>query len=1054
VAPQTPQRSDRPRRSLGRPRAPSARPGGPDPARTPRGPAVPGLDTDPAALARALGRLGFAEPERAARNVAALIPAPREAELLAAAWPRLLAELAAAPDPDMALNNLERFAEIVDRRTLYSTLTTHPGAALLLARLGGSSQFLADVLRRWPNTLAWLLEPRTMRQWLREDLAEDLAQSAGRRTTPEGRMNALRRFKYRHLLRIGVRDLLGDADVAMTTEELAHVADVCLAEAWRTADAKARAQWGAPLDEHGAETGLAVVGMGKLGGEELNYSSDIDLMFVYGADGRTAGGPAGRVDNAEYFDRVCRDLVAMIDTATDEGYVFRVDLRLRPEGRAGQIIRSLDGYRAYHAERGELWERQALIKARVSAGDERVAAAFTRLAREVAYRPGVDDRIAGAVRDMKREIDRQVSAKGAARDDVKLGRGGIREIEFLVQAMQLLYGGDDPWLQERHTLKAIFRLTERGYVAPALGRSLSHAYVHLRTAEHRLQILHEFQTHTLPRDADELGRLARRLGFRGAVRQAAAAFRAHHRRVTDDVHRAFRDFFEERPRARPVRAKLPSLMALQATGFRDPERARANLRLVLEGRPLVPYAGAMAGALGRLVPMLLDALWKSPDPDEALNQFERFLAAIGPRAGLIETLASEPETLTGLVRLCAGGDLLTQLLIAQPELLTRLTEPGALARAKHETDFRAALAPALAPGLSGPERRDALRRLKQAEELTVVWRYLLGVTTLPAYSREMTALAEATLAVGWLLTLAPLVERHGVPRDEAGRFVPAVIVGMGKLGGRELTTGSDLDLFLTFGADGTTDGEQPVDAHTFYDTAVERLAGTLGEITAAGVAFPVDLRLRPGSKGSGFAASLAALERYYEDWGDLWERQTLTRARLVAGDARLGRSVLRALRHLVYGTALPQASVKEITAVRKRMEHELGKETPGRLHVKYGRGGLVDVEFLVQTLQLLHGTAHPAVRRTGTAAGLAALARAGVLDPAHAVTLAEHWDVLRRVSVATRLLGARPADVIDVAGPMPARVATALGYPTRKDFLDDYRRRADHVRALYREVLA
>ncbi|MBI1736368.1 MAG: bifunctional [glutamate--ammonia ligase]-adenylyl-L-tyrosine phosphorylase/[glutamate--ammonia-ligase] adenylyltransferase [Candidatus Rokubacteria bacterium] len=974
--------------------------------------------------------------------------------MLAPAWPRLLAELAAAPDPDMALNNLERYAEVVNRAELIRTLASHPGAAHLLARLGGSSQFLADTLRRRPSDLAWLLEPRAMRQWLPEDLATDLAQSVGALTTRETRMNALRRFKYRQILRIGARDLLDDADLAVTTEELAHLADVCLAAAWRWADAAARAQYGAPIDADGRETGMAIIGMGKLGGEELNYSSDIDLMFVYGADGETAGGPAGALSNGAYFERVSRDIVETLEAATDEGYAFRVDLRLRPEGRMGPMILSLDGYRTYYAERAELWERQALLKARIVAGDEAVGHRFSALAREVVYRPGVDERILAAVRGMKREIDRQQAAKRDARENVKLGRGGIREIEFLVQAMQLLYGGDDSWLRERTSLKAIFRLTERGYLAPELGRMLSHAYVHLRTVEHRLQILHEFQTHSLPAEPLELGRLARRLRFAGSPALAARRFRAEHRRVTAEVHRAFRDFFADRPRAAAPRLRLPSLIALQATGFADPDRARANLRLVLEGRPLVPYAGAMGAALGRLYPMLLDALWKSPDPDEALNQFERFLAAVGPRAGLVEMLAANGDVLLGLIRLCAGGDLLTQLLIAQPELLSRLADPAALQRPKREADFRAALAAVFAPGLDVAERRDTLRRQKQAEELTIVWRYLLGVTTVERYSREMTALAEATLAAGWLLVLAPLVERHGVPRDADRRFVPGVTVGLGKVGGRELTTGSDLDVFVVFGDDGTTDGPEPIENHTFYSEAVERLGGALGDITAAGVAFPVDLRLRPGSKGSGFASSVAALARYYDEYGDLWERQTLTRARVLDGDRRLARAVRRALRTIVYGAPLPHAALKEIVAVRKRMELELGKETPGRVHAKFGKGGLVDVEFLAQALQLVHGAGRPDVRRANTTAALRALARAGVLANDRAEALAEHYRFLRRVSAALRLLGARPADVLDLAGPMPARVATALGYPSRQAFLDDYRRRTDAVRAGYREALA
>src|SRR5437879_1053235 len=778
--------------------------------------------------------------------------------------------------------------------------------------------------------------------------------------------------------------------------------------------------------------------MGKLGGEELNYSSDIDLMFAYGADGETTGGRHGRVPNGEYFARVCRGVVAFLEEVTDEGYAFRVDLRLRPEGRMGAVVLSLDRYRDYYRDRAELWERQALIKARVAAGDLRVGARFMELAREAVYRPGLDARIVPAIRAMKGQIDRTLVEAGRTATNVKLGRGGIREVEFLVQALQLLYGGEDAWLRERNTLKATFRLTERGYLVPDLGRMLSEAYVHLRTVEHRLQILHEFQTHTLPASPLELGRLARRVGFVGPPASAARAFRARHRQITAAVHRAFRAFFgagsarredsvsgltQARPGsvgagaarpggsvgglsraragsvgagaarpedsvgglskarrgsvgagaarpedsvgglskarrgsvgagaarpedsvgglskarrgsvrptpsrqggARPGRARggpqkarrgavrRPSVMALRATGFADPERARHNLERILEGRPLVPYAGQLRAALERLYPMLLDALWKSADPDEALNQFERFLSAAGPPAGLVELLADRPELLTGLVRVCAGGDLLTQLLIAQPELLASLAAPERLLRGKARPAYRAAVAQVFASGLGPGERRDRLRRVKQAEELTIVWRYLSGLTTIEAYAREMTALAEAVLAAGWLLTLEPPVARHGVPRGAEGRFLPAVVVGAGQLGGRELCTGSDLDIFVVTGGQGRTDGGDPIDASWFYSLAAERAASALGDITAAGVAFPVDLRLRPGSKGSGFASSVAPLERYYAEYGDLWERQTLTRARLVLGDPGLARCVRAALRGIVFGTPLPRAQLKEI----------------------------------------------------------------------------------------------------------------------------------------------
>ncbi|MEK7839262.1 MAG: glutamate-ammonia-ligase adenylyltransferase, partial [candidate division NC10 bacterium] len=339
-----------------------------------------------------------------------------------------------------------------------------------------------------------------MRQWLRDDLEEELRQSTAAFSRAEARWNTLRRFKYRQLLRIGCRDILGDADLTVTTEELSRLADVCLETARRWAEGALEPLYGVPVGPDGARTGLAVIGMGKLGGDELNYSSDIDLIFVYGEDGETTGGTAGRVSNDRYFTEATRSIVAAIESVTDEGHAFRVDLRLRPEGRSGALILSLGGYRTYFAERAELWERQALIKARACAGDAAVGARFFELTRPFVFRPGLDPGIVAEIRRMKQDIDRSQRAKGIERRNVKLGVGGIREIEFLVQALQLLYAGDDPWLRERNSLRAIFRLTERGYVSPALGRFLGDALVYLRTVEHRLQILYEFQTHTLPED--------------------------------------------------------------------------------------------------------------------------------------------------------------------------------------------------------------------------------------------------------------------------------------------------------------------------------------------------------------------------------------------------------------------------------------------------------------------------------------------------------------------------------------------------------------------------
>ncbi|MFQ5946816.1 MAG: bifunctional [glutamate--ammonia ligase]-adenylyl-L-tyrosine phosphorylase/[glutamate--ammonia-ligase] adenylyltransferase, partial [Anaerolineae bacterium] len=836
----------------------------------------------------------------------------------------------------------------------------------------------------------------------------------------------------RHLLRIGARDLLGDADLAVTTEELSRLADVCLEAVWGWASEHLRARYGSPMAENGDEAHLVIVAMGKLGGEELNYSSDIDLIFVYSDDGETSGGADGGLSNAEYFRRGAEAVVAALESPTEEGHAFRVDLRLRPEGRMGPLVLSLPAYRAYLADRAELWERQALIKARPCAGDARVGQQFMDLIRPFVYRPGVAAEIVGQIRAMKREIDRSLRAKGHERLNVKLGIGGIREVEFLVQALQLLYGGDDPWLRERNTLRAIFRLTERGYLFPELGRRLTEGYTFLRTVEHRLQILHEFQTHTLPEDPETLARLARRVDFTLPHARAARAVCARFRGRTPHVHRAFTRFFEAPP-AEPKRLRIPSATALRATGFADPERARQNLRLILEGRPLIPYPTPASQAITRIFPALLDALWQSPDPDEALNQFERFVAAVGPRTAYLELLAGRPELLHNVVRLCARGEPLAQLLTLQPELLTRLADPVTLAQPKTKTAFKQALAGALASGLTLAQRKDRLRRMNQAQELEITWRYLLAITSIEGFSRELTALAEAAVAVAWTLALSLPGHEGGGPLREDGQWAPAVVVGLGKFGGRELTTGSDLDLFVIY-----DDGDQ---AHEFYDRAVERLSSLLGDITSAGVVYPVDLRLRPGSRGSGFASSLTALDSYYREWADLWERQSLTRARVLLGEPRLARRVQRSVRELVYRGSLSRADLKEIQEIRQRVEHELGKEGPGFFSVKYGHGGLVDVEFIVQTLQLSHGDRCPTIRRANTMAALRAIERQGLLPERDASVLADHYRFLRRVSASLRLFGGRRPDGIEVAGPVPTRLAKVLAFPGRAEFLAEYRQR-------------
>jgi glutamate-ammonia-ligase adenylyltransferase len=1005
-------------------------------------PAVP----PPACLA-ALGRHGFADPPGALANLRRLAETPDRRDQVAGLLPRLLHHLGASADPDMALNNIERLAAAaLDRRGFYALLEAHPEGIPVLVTLCATSQFLADALVRSPQILPWLLDPRVMRARSREAMHEEIAAATRPFRTEEARLNALRRAKRRELCRIGLRDVLGDADLVATTQELSELADACLAQAWAIVEPALRARYGRP--HHGdpgagrVPTGFAVIALGKLGGAELNYSSDIDLCFVYEAEGETDGPEV--VPSRTYFARLAERLVAALTAMTEEGTVYRVDLRLRPEGTGGPLALPLDAYRAYHATRGALWERQALIKARLAAGDERVGQAFLELAARIAYRSGVERQALGEVRAMKNRIDRLLRARGQQERHVKLGVGGIRDIEFHIQALQLLYGAEDPWLRERNSLRALHRLAERGYLSWEESGRLARAYVFLRTVEHRLQILHALQTHTLPADPTELGKLARRLGYGGDGSRAAAQFLADYDQTRQTVRAAFEGFFDS-PGVAPREPAPWDQAAVAAVAFADPERAHQNLRLLWEGPPLAPAPAATRTTLRTLLPATLAALRTLPDPDAALDALERFVARAGPRTAYLGRLAGAPGLLAGVLGFFARSERLAETLIARPELLDALGDPAVLAAPRRARRLRAVFEAAVSSGLDVADR---LRLFKQAEEVAIAWRDLVLGLPPARVGVALAELAEACLGIAWRHAEAEAAAALGTP-SAGGAPVRTLLVGLGKLGGRELDYGSDLDLVVLYG--GASD--RGPEAHAYFDRVVDRLYALLTAITRTGQAFRVDLRLRQGGKATALAHGLDALDRYLAGEAALWERQALVKARPLLGDARLACRFLAVRRARVFAPGLSDAERAEIHRVRMRMEVELGREGPGRVHLKFGRGGLVDVEFLVQVLQLAHGRAHPALRTPSTRTALVRLGALGLLPPASARGLLEAYEFLRGLLRSLRLRQARPPDCLPPAGHVLARLAREAGLDGGRALVARHRDVAEFVRAEYRRVV-
>ena len=793
----------------------------------------------------------------------------------------------------------------------------------------------------------------------------------------------LRRYRTAESTRLVWRDVLGLDDVDATLAGSTALAEQCLRLALEALEGEFAQRFGVVRAADGSARRLVVFGLGKLGGGELNFSSDVDLVYAYDSEGglssESSDGPRSLAAE-DYFARLGQQLAKLLDEVTADGFSHRVDLRLRPFGNSGRVALSFAAMEHYFQREGRDWERYAWQKARPVAGDIDAGERFLATLRPFVYRRYLDYGALDGLREMKAAIAAEVARKELA-DDIKRGPGGIREIEFLVQALQLIRGGREPALRERRLLPALQALVLAGHMEPATGAALRDAYRFLRRLENRLQMLRDAQTHALPEGAEERARIARGLGHQ----------HWHALRCELDVHRArvsaeFDALLTPRRRRADPSAltgywrALPDAgdaEALAAAGFAEAGNADASLRDFARAPALRALSDAARSRLDRVLPALLDAAAASPQPDAALRRLLPLLQNILRRTSYLALLDEQPAALQRLVDVVARSALLAERLDAYPLLLDELLD----VRVAGPLPGRAEMIAGCDAALAIDDTEAALQALGETRQALS---FRVALATLDARqgagdsARQLAWLADAVVAVVLQLARREVAAAHGTIVD--ARFA---VLGYGSLGGEELGFGSDLDVVFLYQAatDAHSDGARPLEASRWFARLAQKIVSLLGAVTGAGRLYDVDVRLRPdGAKGL-LVSTLASFADYQRERAWTWEHQALVRARCVAGDAGLCSDFERVRDATLLHVRDPVALCQDVTAMRAKMRVELDRSESGvttRFDLKQGEGGLVDLEFLLQYLVLRDAQATPQLLAPRDTPGLlTALCEAG-----------------------------------------------------------------------------
>jgi len=964
---------------------------------------------------------------------------------------RILINSLLAPSPDLALNAFERLAGVIPPGDL-AEIGSRKKRLAQFVLLCGSSPFLASLIFKAPGAFRRLFLENAINQARSgEEMLAILRSQVDNATDFNGLMRVLREFKRFEILRIAARDLGGLAPLEEVTAELSDLAAASLQLAHEVCRRCLVREHGIPLmqtDSGTREAEMTVIGMGKLGGRELNFSSDIDIIYFYESDkGETvgvetdAGEVKGGVSLHVFFNKLGEMISKALSQVTEDGFVFRVDVGLRPEGKSGDMAVSLRSAEIYYESWGQSWERTAMLKARPVAGSLELGEQLLRMLQPFVYRKYLDYNLIEDMKNMKQKIDASLTRSMERESNLKLGRGGIREVEFFIQALQLVYAGKNPKLRERNSLSALDTLLASRLIGEEDHRQLVEAYRFLRTAEHRIQVVQERQTHNLPAKEEEIRALARRCGFlrTNGLERFREVLEGHRANVSVIYGNLFHTGDEKAPL--DVEPEVLFLLDSKANSdlvkdmlaerrFEDVDRAYENLLLLRHGPEKANLTPRSRRILEQISPLMLREVFESPDPDLALTNLERFLVVIGSRSSYYALLAENRTTLKLLVSLFGMSEFLSKILISHPELLESMVARSYSSTVKSRDMMAMELNGLLEQGEYFEDQLDVLRRYRNEEFLRIGMNDIHGRLGQGEITAQLTILGETCLDAAYRLAVQEL-KRFGRPLYScAGKPAEAnlAVIGLGKLGGGELNYHSDLDIIFVYDHQGMTDGEKPITNHEYFAKLAQKMISILTLQTREGYVYKIDTRLRPSGNAGPLVTSLDSFLAYHRREAQIWERQALTKARVVLGDEVLDSQLHDVIRHTVYGFSIDDDGRAEIHRLRMRMETELARETGGSYNIKTGRGGMVDVEFAAQYLQLKYGCRFPELRTTSTIVALKEVQTLGLVPAGAAETLLNGYKFLRKLENRLRIIHDYSSNDLSGSRSYLDKLARRMGY--------------------------